>query len=54
MYDLESAENVWFGDPCTVLFAKTIFVQRRLFCRPLLCDGVYAGTPTAGIVNIFV
>ena len=43
--------NVWFGDPCTVLFAKTIFVQRRLFRRPLLCDGVYAGTPTAGIVN---
>ena len=48
MCELESAENVWFG----ILVLYDLW-KRRLFCRPLLRDGVDAGTPTAGIVNIF-
>ena len=46
MCELESAENVWFG----ILVLYDLW-KRRLFCRPLLRDGVDAGTPTAGIVN---
>jgi hypothetical protein len=30
---------------------KDDFCAKTTFRRPLLCDGVYAGTPTAGIVK---
>ena len=30
---------------------KDDFCAKTTFRRPLLCDGVYAGEPTAGIVN---